>query len=292
MKVIDKDFNNKGISIILGFFDGIHCGHREVVNQAVNFAAQNNSMTLLITFKNSPAEFFKKEFKYIYPREISYRKIEALGVDYLLELDFANIINITAEEYLENLVKKYEPISITTGFNHTFGFNKQGNAKLLKDCSSQFGYEYFSIEPCVLGDELVSSTLIKNKLQKAELVDANKLLGEDFSLKVNIIEGEKLGRELGFPTANAKYPNKIIKLPYGVYKVSVLNKLAIMNWGVKPTFGKKKELLEIHIPGFNGNLYNKELEIKVLDKIRDEKKFASCDELVAQINEDLRCLKL
>ena len=138
MKVIDKDFNIKGLSIILGFFDGIHCGHRAVINQAVHFASKNNVKTLLLTFKNSPAKYFNKEFSYIYPREISYEIIDSLGVDYLLEIDFEEVVDITAEDYLKILVEKYRPVSITTGFNHTFGRQKLGNPEFLSKMSEKF----------------------------------------------------------------------------------------------------------------------------------------------------------
>lgn len=292
MKIIDENFEIKGVSIILGFFDGIHCGHRAVINQAVGFASKKGRKSLLLTFKKSPAKYFNKEFNYIYPREISYEIIDSLGVDYLLEINFEEVIDITADNYLKFLIEKYEPISITTGFNHTFGRQKDGNPDFLSKMSTEFNYEYFCVQPCTVKNQVVSSTLIKEKIVNGDIVGINELLNQNFVLKVKIIEGEKIGRKIGFPTANAKYPLEIIKLPYGVYRVKVLNKLAIMNWGVKPTFNSKKELIEIHIPNFDENLYGKVLEIKVLNKIRDEKKFDSIEDLIKQIKEDIKCLEL
>lgn len=292
MRLIDKDFNIQGVSIILGFFDGLHCGHRAVINQAVEFAKKNNTKTLLLTFKNSPAEYFQKEFNYIYPREISYKKIESLNVDFLLEENFEDLVNIPAIKYLDEIVRKYLPKSITTGFNHTFGANKQGNPGVLKEMSAKYGYKYFEIPACFINEQIVSSTLIKKVLLKGDIIKANGLLTENFTLKIKIIEGEKIGRELGFPTANAIYPQNIVKIPYGVYKVLVCNRLAIMNFGIKPTFGKNNELLEIHIPNYEANLYGEDLEVQVIEKIRDERKFASKEELIFQINEDLKCLGL
>ena len=292
MKIVDKNFDIKGVSIILGFFDGIHCGHRAVINQAVSFASKNDVKTLLLTFKNSPAKYFNKDFSYIYPREISYEIIESLGVDYLLEIDFEEVVDITAEDYLKILVEKYKPISITTGFNHTFGRKKLGNPEFLSKMSVEYNYEYFCVQPCVVENQVVSSTLIKDKIVSGDVVEANELLNQEFALKIKVIEGEKIGRKIGFPTANSEYPNDIVKLPYGVYKIKVLDKIAIMNWGVKPTFNSKKELLEIHIPNLDENLYGKVLEIKVLDKIRNEKKFDSIEDLIKQIKEDIKCLEL
>ena len=117
-------------------------------------------------------------------------------------------------------------------------------------------------------------------------------MSEPFTIKSTVIKGEQLGRKIGFPTANMKYPEKIIKIPYGVYKIEIFNKPAIMNWGTKPTF-LSDEILEVHIPNFNENLYGKELEIKILNKIRDEKKFENIEDLTAQIKKDVEsCLEL
>ena len=175
MKIVDKNFDIKGVSIILGFFDGIHCGHRAVINQAVDFASKNNVKTLLLTFKNSPAKYFNKNFSYIYPREISYGIINSLGVDYLLEIDFEEVVDISAEDYLKILVEKYKPISITTGFNHTFGRKKLGNPDFLSKMSTKYSYEYFCVQPCIVKNQVVSSTLIKEKIVNGNIVEANKL---------------------------------------------------------------------------------------------------------------------
>ena len=122
---------------------------------------------------------------------------------------------------------------------------------------------------------------------------ANKFLGSNFSITSTVTEGEKLGRKIGFPTANLVYPEKIVRLPYGVYGVKVFGKPAVLNWGVKPTVGGKYERIEVHIPDFSGNLYNLLLEVVFVKKIREEQKFASLDELKHQIKKDVEeCLKL
>ena len=121
---------------------------------------------------------------------------------------------------------------------------------------------------------------------------ANKHLDHPFILKSIVIKGQQLGRKIGFPTANLKYPENIIKIPHGVYEAKIFNKQAILNWGVKPTVNGKEELLEVHIPNYNEDLYGKEICIEVYRKIRDEKRFASIDELKTQIARDIECLKL
>lgn len=271
------------VSLILGFFDGVHAGHKNVINNTPE------NKKVLVTFSSSPAEYFGKKFNYIYSREYNYKLIEKTGVDYIYEQDFSQIAKLTATEYIEKLVSLFKPKSITTGFNHTFGANKQGNPDFLTQ--HQTNFKYYCTEATIIDNDIVSSTLIKNKLENGDIKDANKLLTRNFVIESRVIEGAKLGRKIGFPTANMKYPEQIIRIPYGVYKVKVFDKPAIMNWGTKPTIGSE-ELLEIHIPNFEENLYNKNLPVEILTKIRNEQKFKNLDELKAQIEKDVKeCLK-
>ena len=285
MKVLNKNSNiPQQLSLILGFFDGIHQGHRQVL------ANTPKTKKILVTFSTSPAEYFNKEFEYIYSREYNYKLLEKLGVDYVYEQKFNDIVNLSASDYLEFLVNKFNPISITSGFNHRFGCNRQGDSEFLE--KNQKGFKYYSVPPYKINEEVVCSTKIKKFLSNGELEKANLFLGEEFTLKSTVKGGLKLGRKLGFPTANMDYPQNIVKIPYGVYKVIVLDKVALMNWGEKPTIGSSP-LMEVFIPEFEGNLYGKELEIKVCSKIRDEKKFLSIEELKKQIEKDVEtCLKL
>lgn len=273
----------KNVSLILGFFDGIHIGHQSVINDT------SNSEKVLVTFSKSPAEYFNKKAEQIYTREYNYKLLDKLGVKYIYERNFSDVVEMTADEYLDDLIKKFAPKSITTGVNHTFGHNREGNPDFLRKKESVFKYH---CTPLTKIDEvIVSSTKIKDLLHSGNIETANQFLTRKFSLESKVIEGAQLGRKLGFPTANMKYPLNIIKIPYGVYKIKALNKPAIMNWGIKPTI-ISEELLEIHIPNFNADLYNKNLKIEIISKIRDEKKFKSLEDLKNQINEDIKeCLE-
>lgn len=284
MKILKKDSNiPQQPSLILGYFDGIHAGHRDVIRNCPR------GTKVLVTFSSSPAEYFGKNISYIYKRMFNYNLIEELGVDYIYEQDFSKIADMTAEEYLNLLIKKFNPSSVTTGFNHTFGANKQGNPEFLEKNKTSF--EYFCTPPTKLENEIVSSTRIKELLALGEIEKANRFLVNNFTLESKVIKGAKLGRKLGFPTANLKYPEKIVKIPYGVYKIRVLSMPAVMNWGIKPTIGSK-EVMEVHIPNYEGNLYGKKIEIEVISKIRDEKKFDSLEDLKKQIEKDVQeCLK-
>lgn len=293
MKILkNKNDNLSGVTLILGFFDGIHLGHRAVINAATEFAKNNNSKTVLLTFPKSPAEYFGRKINYIYPREYNYELISELGVDYIIETDFSEIVNMSAKEYLKNLCELYLPLGIFTGFNYTFGAKKQGNPKLLEEMQAIYNYKYSCVPPVCKFNKIICSTLIKELLQNGDLETVNVLLGKDFSINGTVIKGNQIGRTIGFPTANIEYPKQLTKIPYGVYKVKTLGKNAILNWGIKPTIGENKEILEVHLPDFNGDLYNKELSVSFIKKIRDEKKFNSLEELKLQIQKDTEeCLK-
>ena len=289
MEILNDSSNfPKKVSLILGFFDGLHLGHRELISQA-----PSGIKKVLVTFSKSPAEFFTKNFDYIYPRENSYLIAENLGIDYILEYDFSKIMSSSAEEYLENLVEKFKPVYIISGFNHTFGKNKVGNFEFLEKKQADFGYKYICVPEFKIENETVSSTNIKKNLLGGNIKRANLFLGENFKIKSKVVKGVQLGRKMGFPTTNMLYPKNIVRLPYGVYCARAFNKPAVLNWGVKPTINGNDELLELHIIDFNDNLYGKEIQIEIIDKIRDEQKFDSLEELKIQINKDIRrCFEL
>ena len=206
-----------GKSLVLGFFDGVHKAHRAVIESALNISDD----VTLVTFKNSPAVYFGKKCEYILSRKNSLEKIKTLGVKDIVELEFSKIASIKAEDYLEYLVNTYHPISISTGFNHTFGLEKLGNPELLNKSEKKYGYKYICVPPVIENGEIVSSTLIRKYLKEAEIEKANSLLESNFILEGEVIHGAKIGRTIGFPTANINYPKDTVKIPFGVYKVLV-----------------------------------------------------------------------
>lgn len=282
-------------SLVLGFFDGVHKGHRAVIESALKISGDVS----LITFRETPAVYFGKNAEYILPREESIKKIKELGVKEVVELDFPKIVSQTAKKYLEYLINTYHPISISTGFNHTFGFNKEGNTDFLETNKDIYNYNYICIPPIKDNDKIISSSLIKNLLTEGNVEYANYLLESNFTLEGKVIHGAKLGRTIGFPTANINYTQNLVKLPFGVYKTNISadnkkSKSAVMNWGMKPTVHNTVEpVVEVHILNFEGDLYGKNIKIEVLKRIRGEKKFRDLDELKVQINEDIKqCSKL
>lgn len=294
MEILTDFEEKKNLVIALGFFDGVHIAHQKVISKAVNFAKENNLKSAVITFKSSPANYFKKEeTKTILPLEDKLSFIENLGVDYSFVIDFKNIAKLEAYDYIKNtIVKNFSPKAIVTGFNHTFGLNKSGNGELLKKLEKEFNFKYFEIEPETLNGEIISSTLIKKYLSDGDVFSANKMLGRKFSVKNEVVKGKQLGRTLGFKTANLIYPENITDVKNGVYGANVIYKgekfRGILNLGVKPTVSNlNKRILEVNIFDFDKDIYGEDIVVEFEEKIRDEKKFSSVDELKLQIKKDI-----
>lgn len=294
MQIFNSLNKNPNLSLALGFFDGVHIGHQEVIKSAVNFAKKNNTKSAIITFKKHPNKFlFGESPKYILTRKERENKIKNLGIDYLYELDFENIANLDAQTYLkEVLIENFSPISISTGWNHHFGYKKSGDVEFLRKNSKLYNYQYFEIEPKMFNEEIVSSSLIRRLLTFAEIEKVNNLLGYNFYINEKVIEGNKLGRTLGFRTANIIYPQNIVEIPHGVYSVNIelpnkIIKKGIANFGTRPTINDSNTVLEVHILDFDQDIYGKKLSIRFNKKIRDEKKFNNLDELKNQIQKDI-----
>lgn len=287
-------FNN--LSLALGFFDGVHLGHKKVIKNCVKNAIDNNLKSGLITFINHPKCIINKtEPKYILDFKSRLKHIEKLNVDYCFVYDFnEKFLNLDYYQYIQHiLINNFHPKFITTGFNHYFGKNREGTPEKLKQYAKQFGYTYNKIEPYILDNDVVSSSLIRQKLALGEVHQANKMLSYNFYIEGKVIEGKKLGRTINFPTANFLYNKNIIQIPYGVYfvKVFVENETykGVLNFGIQPTMNASdnKPLCEVHILHFTENIYNKKIKIELIKKIRDEKKFDSIDDLKKQISLDV-----
>lgn len=297
MQVYKELNKNLNLSIALGFFDGIHLAHKTVIGSAIDFAQKNNLKSAVITFIDHPhCYFFDVEPKYILTRENRIKRFEDLGIDYLYLLNFADFAKLNKEDYLKKLVENLHPKAISTGFNHFFGLNKTGNANYLKEMQKIYEYEYFEIPSQKYNNDIISSSLIRKAILDGDIKLANSLLDYEFFVEGKVIEGQKIGRTLGFKTANIEYPKDLIVLSGGVYAVNVEFKhkqyKAIANFGTRPTFSdSKQKVLEINIKDFEQNIYNEVIKVSFLYRIRDEKKFSSKKELTEQIKKDIKCLE-
>lgn len=286
------------LSIALGFFDGIHQGHQAVISCAVEFAKMMGCESAVVTFREHPYCFFKGVSpKYILTLEDKYKYMEELGVDYVIELDFATVCSMTPAQYLEDIIVRYfSPKAISTGFNHKFGIDKTGNVKFLSDCQSKYKYSYLATPPQSLWGDMISSTAIRQYI-KSGLVDmAASMLGRKFSVSGTVVKGKEIGRTIGYPTANIIYPLDIVEPPYGVFDVNVELEdgsvyKGLANFGVAPTVSNDNiAMLETYLIGFDGDLYGKNIKVSFNRLIRPEVKFNNIDELKTQIELDIQSM--
>ncbi len=294
MEILREIDGNKNIALALGYFDGIHLGHKKIIATLVNEANAAGIKSAVITFEQNPADYFTdtptpclQSFK---DKEII---LESLGVDYLYELDFEQYKDLSAASYLEDvLVKNFEPKIIVVGYNHTFGKDKSGDAGFLEDCSSKYNYECIVIpEQKTINNFSISSSAIRENVKTGNISAIKPMLGRNFSVRNSVIKGNKMASSFGYPTANIIWPQSMVKLPYGVYFgfVQLKNKIqpALISWGVRPTLTDgSTEMIEAHIHDFNENLYGKIISVVFSKKIRPEEKFSNSVSLRNQIRSD------
>lgn len=298
MEIVRELREITNLSLALGFFDGVHLGHQEVISCAVMYARDLALDSAVVTFKEHPYCYFNGVSpKYILTLEDKYKYFEELGLDYVIELDFAQICKLTPSEYLENiLVKYFRPQVISTGFNHKFGVDKSGTVKFLSDHQDMYKYIYSATPPQSIYGDIISSTAIRKFIKSGSMYMASSMLGRKFSVSGSVIKGRELGRTIGYPTANIIYPLDIVEPPFGVYDVDVeledgsLYK-GLANFGTAPTVSNDGvKTLEVYILNFDGDLYGKELKVSFNQMIRPEIKFDNMDDLKAQIEFDLQSL--
>lgn len=280
-------------SLALGFFDGLHLGHLVVLKNAINIAKKNETISTVIIFKNHPLNVLSnKKIEQILTLDEKIEILEQIGIDNVILLNFEDYINMSAQDYLKNiLVKYFSPISITTGFNHNFGYNKEGNSSFLRENKDTYNYMYFEIPPYVIDENIVSCSVIRNKLQLGNFNDANKLLGYNYFIKEKVIKGEQIARNIGFPSANVVYPENKVNIPHGIYYVIIEYEGkeydGILNHGFSPSLNVSKLKTEVHILNFNKNIYNEIIKISFITKIRNQIKFDNINKLKEQIKRDI-----
>lgn len=294
MHIFEEQAYINNSSVALGFFDAIHSGHKVVLKNMLHKAKEFKTESVVLTFKKHPLYYLSQEKpELILTNDEKLEILRNLGINNVIFQDFNKICTMYADDYIKSVLSKYySPVAITTGFNHTFGYKKEGNGSLLKKYEKQIGYKYFEIPPFVIDGETVSCSIIRNKLRNGDIYGANKLLGYNFFIQGIVEEGEHIASKLNFPSANITYPEEKVRVPHGVYYVTVEleNKSydGILNFGFGPATGNtNKEKTEVHILGLNDNLYGKKIKISFVTKIRNQINFENTDKLKAQILRDI-----
>ncbi len=276
-------------ALALGTFDGIHIAHRFVLD-----LPEGHKKTA-VTFLKPPKMYLKGKTELLMTFEDKKKALEFMGFSEVVALDFEKIKDLEPLAFLEFLSENYNPVIISCGFNYRFGKNGAGDTALLQDFCNKKGIHLKICDAVTKDGEMVSSTLIRKLLKQGEIKKANALLENQFSFESEVLQGDKRGRTIGFPTINQKYPEDLVKIKFGVYKtkVSVDGKTydAITNIGLRPTFEIDYVISETFIKDFSGDLYGKIVKIALEEFIRPEVKFGSLDELKQQIEKDISYIK-
>lgn len=299
----------KNAIITIGTFDGVHMGHRQIIDKMKEEAAAVEGETVIITFHPHPRKVVSSTILGVRLINTPEEKLELLkqaGIDHVVVVPFTDAFaNQTAEDYISNfLIAKFNPHTIIIGYDHRFGRERIGDYRLLEKKSKEFGYRLKEIPKHILENISISSTNIREALLHSDLETANTLLGYHFFFTGQVVHGDKLGRQLGYPTANLKVLNEEKITPgNGIYAVyaelpdvneyldspllqphSLLK--GMMSIGFRPTVDGKKRVIEVNIFDFNEDIYDKHLKVYVKKYLREEKKFDGLEALVRQIDQD------
>ena len=291
---------HKGCVLTIGNFDGVHLGHQQVLKQ-VSQQAQNMGLpTMVMTFAPQPMEFFARNKA---PARLTRLRdkivqLEKLDIQRLLCVNFnANFSSMSADGFIRDLlVAQLDVKFLVVGDDFCFGIGRKGNFEMLKSAGEELGFEVVSTKSFKMDQLRVSSTAIREALATDDFSHAEKMLGRPYSINGRVSHGRKLGRTIGFPTANIPL-KRCVSPVSGVYVVEV-NGIdgsvygGVANIGQRPTVDGIRQQLEVHLFDFNSNLYGKQLEVSLLHKLRDEIKFDSLDALTAQIELDAEAARV
>lgn len=298
MKIItelDKIGIDEDSVIAIGKFDGVHKGHRALIDQVLSLGKQYNLKTVIFTFVPSPADFFGLTDGYsIMSEQEKIFVLEDMGIDYLVEFPFnTETAGMEPVVFIEDMLcKQLKAKYIVSGSDVSFGKGGKGNYELLQELSDKNGYKTIKIDKIKINGDEISSTLIRKLITKSNIENANTMLGQPFMAKGQVITGNKIGRTIGFPTINVMPDSKKVLPKNGVYYSQVLVDgvlyNSISNIGVKPTIADDNDvLIETYIYDFNADIYGKDVIVYLLEFKRAEQKFSGLAQLTEVLNRDI-----
>jgi riboflavin kinase/FMN adenylyltransferase len=299
---VHRDIDNlprfRNAVITIGTFDGVHQGHRQIIERLNAEAEAVGGESVIVTFHPHPRKVVSSTIlgvRLINTLDEKIEMLEQLGVDHLVIVPFTDAFaNQPAEEYVKNfLVDKFHPTTIIIGYDHRFGRERKGDYLLLEKLADKYNYKLLEIPKHVLDEISISSTRIRESLLEGKIEIADRLLGYEFFFSGTVVHGDKLGRKLGYPTANLKVQDEEKITPgNGIYAVYAQPEgfkerlKGMMSIGFRPTVDGKKRVIEVNIFDFDKEIYDETLKVFVKKYLREELKFNSLDELVAQIGND------
>jgi riboflavin kinase / FMN adenylyltransferase len=287
----DKLYN--GAYVALGSFDGLHKGHMTLINKAIELGKAKNAVSMVYTFENHPLTIINKSIapKLIIDNETKAEILDKLNVDAACFVKFdESFMKLSPEEFIVRIKDSFNMKGVIAGFNFKFGHKNSGNIDTLRALGEKYGFEVYIMEALTYEDEVISSSKIRVLLQEGNIREANKLLMIPFMIKGAVVSGKRLGRTIGFPTANIKLNDELLHPKVGVYYTNVIvgNQCyrGITNIGYNPTVQGKDLTCETYILDFDYNIYDETIKVYFIDRIRDEIRFDSINELVVQMNLD------
>ncbi len=296
LRDLDNSNYDKHSVVTVGTFDGVHKGHRVVIDKLHDLKEKFGCRSVVVTFDPHPQLILKNrntEIKLLSTTDEKLEVFHELGVDVVYILKFTEEFSITsAEEFLKKyLVDGIGLEHLVLGFDHSFGKNREGNFETLNALTGKYDFDLYKVEE-LRGESKINSTSIRNLLMSGDLEGAREILGDDYSFEGTVISGDRRGNTIGFPTANLKVSDSHKLVPKnGVYFVKVivedLEYSGMMNIGTRPTVATGSEIfIEVNIFEFNKDIYGKKIKVVLKKYIRDEKKFNSLDDLVNQLKKD------
>lgn len=293
-----KDFKVENSAVTIGTFDGVHLGHIQIFNKLKQKAKELNSESVVVTFWPHPRFVLGKSsenIKMINTLDEKIKLIGEQGIDNLIIIPFTkSFAKLTSCEFIEEyLHKKIHIKALIVGYDHHFGKNRDGGFEVLKSCAIQYNFSIDKVEPYIVNNEIISSTLIRKAIIDGDLEKANKYLSKKYFFSGKVIDGKKIGRDLGFPTANIQVSENYKLIPAcGVYAVETeINGKrypGMLNLGYRPTINSDKtnRSIEVHIINFKGDIYKQNIRVYFHKKIRNEIKFHSLRRLKQQLIKD------
>ncbi|MCT4615080.1 MAG: bifunctional riboflavin kinase/FAD synthetase [Marinifilaceae bacterium] len=299
--IIHKNIDNFNVTnpvITIGTFDGVHLGHRSVIDKLKKLAKQVNGESVIITFYPHPRIVLNADVENLSLVTCLEEKEELLaqtGIDHLVVFPFTKeFSNLSYTNFVEEiLIGKLNMKSLVIGYDHRFGKNREGNYEDLLPLAKSHNFNIVRLEALNMNEINISSTKIRNALYEGNIKLANSYLAYNFFLKGVVVKGNRIGHTIGFPTANLHLPDNYKLVPQnGVYAVRVHHKNSVyqgmLNIGVRPTIEGKNLMrtIEVNIFDFDQDIYNHDLKLELIDRIRSEKKFDSLDHLKKQLHDD------
>lgn len=307
MRIINNSIqarNIKNAVVTIGTFDGVHLGHQAIFKEMRRLAQEIGGETVVVTFHPHPRQVLSigtERLRFICSQEEKLKKIEEFGIDNVLIIPFTKEFASTpSEDFIKDyIIDSIHPSIIVVGYDHHFGKNRMGDYEMLTQLGKQYNFSTVQVEAQDVNEVAVSSTKIRNFLWAGNVKAANELLGYPYSVTGTVVEGNKIGRTIGFPTANLDIPNEYMMINNpGVYACQTMIDgkpyNAMANTGLRPTVEDRTDgdfIIEVNIFDFNGDLYGKTLKVWFLDRIRDEEKFKGLEALKAQLEQDRKKVK-